>query len=100
MTTKATMSASSIHGMFMSRKSGPDSWQNRASERMLEACERGGPIEKIIKEHREMHAFLCLEMNIGLDTVGYEDWYSRFKRPDTAERIKAFLLALEEDVHA
>jgi len=47
-----------------------------------------------VDEHRKMHEFLCMEMNIGFDTEGYEDWYYRFRRQDTAERIRSFLFDL------
>ena len=68
----------------------------KTADEAAAVCVAGGPLEKLLKEHEAMRAFLARERNIALDTEGYSDWYSRFKRPETAARIGELLLSFDQ----
>ena len=68
----------------------------KTADEVAAVCVAGGPLAKLLEEHEAMRAFLTREMNTALDIEGYSDGYSRFKRPETAARIRELLLSFDK----
>ncbi len=79
--------------MFQSRASGPSTWQASMASRMLESCERGGLLEKVLAEHDAMMCFLVRECNTANNTDGYSD--DHFRREELAARIQLLFQGME-----
>ena len=60
------------YGMKKSNHTGPDSWQRLTNEKFEEAV--SADLMRVLHEHEELRAALCVIMNRCRDRAGWNDW--------------------------